>query len=842
MRSPEHKTLGYNVMPESYRLKFYADLKTFKFRGEEEIEVRIKKPTRTIKINSVGLKIKTAKICVGKKEHGLKVSYNEKEGQAVLQAREPVKGKVTLKAEFEGKNSDNLSGFYRSKYVDKGRTGYMLTTQFEPADARAAFPCFDEPEFKATFSVTIIADKGLDALSNMPAESEAIKSNKKATQFAATPRMSTYLLYLGVGKFDYLERDFHGVKLRIITTPGKKSMSRLAMGYLERCLAFYNGYFGIKYPLPKLDLIAVPDFAAGAMENWGAITFRDTALLADYKGASIFSRQRIASVIAHELAHQWFGDLVTMRWWDDLWLNESFATFMAAKAVDAMMPEWKMMLQYFDSTIAAALAADQYKATHPISVKVDTPAEVNQIFDRISYEKGGSVLYMLENYVGKEVFRKGLSDYLSRHKYSNATKHDLWESIGRESRKVKYSGDVPKVIENWVETTGYPVVSASLTKNGLKLEQERFLINGRERRTTWKIPLIYSIGDGAQRSALFYRKAMNVRLSGNEPVKINKSQAALYRVNYDDRLLERLGSALKSKTLKGQDAWGIENDLFALARSGRITVRKYIDFVMGYMADSDYPANSSIKSHLNWLDGIFFGTKFHGQIQKVNLAYNRSLIAKLGWKGREGEDSIFTMLRPSVILTLGLYGDKKAAEFAESGFKDILSGRNVDPNMKGSIYQLSVWNDNGSRWNSMVKMYKSANTPEDQKRILGSLGMYRSKKLVNKALKFATSKDVRPQDIMGIPYAASGNPYAKDALVRWTISNWGMFRKRYEPGTHMMPHIVENLSMVNDKRNLNSIRHFFTGKRITGDIRMSVMQTFERIEANVNLLKKNESS
>ncbi|MEK6866160.1 MAG: M1 family metallopeptidase, partial [Thermoproteota archaeon] len=330
---------------------------------------------------------------------------------------------------------------------------YLATSQFEAADARRAFPCWDEPKAKATFDISIIAENKFTAISNMPVTSKKRMKNKTLYKFAKTPIMSTYLIYLGVGEFEYLTSKIGKIQVRVITTKGNKSKGKYSLELGKKLLSSYEKYFGIKYPLPKLDLIAIPDFASGAMENWGAITFRETILLYDPKTSSTRTKQYIAEVISHEIAHQWFGNLVTMKWWNDLWLNESFATFMATKFVDKFYPEWDLWNQFVEDAMNTAMGLDSLKNTHPIDVKVNSTSEIREIFDAISYDKGGCVLRMLEHYVGESNFQKGLKQYLADFKYKNAEGQDLWDAIGKISKM-----PVRAMVLTWLKQPGFPVV------------------------------------------------------------------------------------------------------------------------------------------------------------------------------------------------------------------------------------------------------------------------------------------------------------------------------------------------------------------------------------------------
>jgi tricorn protease interacting factor F2/3 len=442
-----------DTAPINYELIFDPDLKRFTFEGKEKITINCKKPTKSISLNCAEIKIKSCVVESNKKIISSIAKTNEKSEELKITLKEKIKGQATISIEFQGILNDRLLGFYRSQYKQGGKTKYLATTQFEAADARRAFPCWDEPEAKATFDISIIAENKFTAISNMPIKSKKKIGGKTIYKFGKTPVMSTYLIYLGVGEFEYLTGKTGKTQIRVITTKGNKSKGKYSLDLGKKLLTSYEKYFGIKYPLPKLDLIAVPDFAAGAMENWGAITFRETILLYDPKTSSTRTKQFIAEVISHEIAHQWFGNLVTMKWWNDLWLNESFATFMATKFVDKFYPEWDLWNQFVEDAMNVAMGLDSLKTTHPIDVKVNSPAEIREIFDAISYDKGGCVLRMLEHYVGEPNFQKGLKEYLKKFKYQNAQGQDLWDAIGKASKM-----PVSVMVNSWLKQPGFPLV------------------------------------------------------------------------------------------------------------------------------------------------------------------------------------------------------------------------------------------------------------------------------------------------------------------------------------------------------------------------------------------------
>ncbi len=845
-----HKTLGTNVIPARYWLEFRPDMKTFRYSGIETIEVVVKKKTNSIVVNAAELKIRSAHVRSGHMAQRARVSLDPRNERATLHLPRPVSGNAKLEIRFTGVHNDKLHGFYRSRYLDGRRERYLLTTQFESADARRCFPCFDEPEFKALFNVTLVVDKGLGCVSNTPIKHvEKLPRGMKKVTFEETLRMSTYLLYLGVGNFDSVKGKIGRIDETVATTPGKRSFAALPLGYAKTFVKFYERYFKIDYPLPKLHLLAIPDFAAGAMENWGAITFRESDLLGNEK-SSIAVKQRIAEVIAHELAHQWFGDLVTMKWWDDLWLNESFATFMSYKTLAATFPEWAIGDGLLSDTLDSmdlAFAEDQLKATHPVSTHVRDPSEISAIFDNISYDKGGALLRMIEDYAGKETFRRGLHIYLKKHAYSNATKYDLWNAIDEaaERRKGGSGTSVGQVAGFWVDTPGYPVVYATKTAKGVNLRQERFLLIGEAASgKSWPVPVHYITGRGKEGLLLLSKTSASipVKLRDGEFIKLNRGQKGMYRVWYGDKLLAAVGAAIRDGKLKGADAWGAENDLFVFARAGKIPVSDYLDFVTKYCMRCDYPTNENTLSHLVWFFIMLNGTPTAKEASAIISKLANSLLQRLGFERRQGESSFDTLLRGAVISGLGLIGDKRVVSKARALFDGYVAGRQqIDPNLKSAIFGTVAMNGGVKEFEWFKKRYVEEHVPEEKLRFLAVLGRFRNPRLVSSALKFALSESVRSQDTVSIPSVASSNPNAGRLILDWTIRNWPALRKRYPPGTMMLKYFVMNLSSQKESRAKERIVAFFSKKENSdADVVPELRRSLERIEANIRLVNVNK--
>mgnify|MGYP001626156880 FL=1 len=822
----EHETLGENIVPLRYKILLKPDLSQFVSEGEEEIEIKVKKATNKIVLNSVGLKIKSASVVWRGKKYEGKVQEFASKQQISIEIEKAILGTATLKINFEGRIGDTLNGLYRSSYTYANKRQYILTTQFESVDARRAFPCFDEPAFKATFDISLLVDKNLSCVSNMPILNENVQGSKKIVTFEKTPPMSTYLVYIGVGDFEFIESSYNGKPIRAITVKGKKNLAKVGLEYAKKFLAFYENYFGIRYPLPKLDLLAIPDFAAGAMENWGAITFRETDFLCE-ENSPIETKQKVAITIAHELAHQWFGDLVTMKWWNDLWLNESFATFMSYKAVDATFPEWSMKDQYALDTINTALVQDAYINTHPISVKVNTPGEISSIFDAISYEKGGSVLNMLEDYVGPEMFRKGIASYLKKHAYSNAEAKDLWSAIANASKN-KF---VQKLMQAWLSKSGYPM----LVEEKGKVEQKRFLTTALK-SDTWPVPVRYATESGA---GLFLMKGATAKLPkfGNW-IKLNYGQKGLYRVAYSKPLLEKLIDLAKSDKLSSRDYWGIENDLFALVRGGMLSLDDYLEKAERLL-EIGFPANESLLSHLTWLYIMFYQTEKAKDVEKVLEKHASLIIGKLGLMPKKKENPIDKTIRLTAMISKGMIGDEKIEELVRKEFKAKLQGRQVNPDLRDAVYELTAWNGGVKEFESLLNAYEREQVPDEKISLLASLPMFRKEELVNRALALSLTDKVRLQDKFILPSRATENPYAHKILVRWTFDNWQRLKKSYLEGTMMLRRFVMNLGVIKERSELRQFDMFFAKKEnIRDDIKREAALTREKILANIAMLDK----
>ena len=835
MAAKGRETLGTDVIPLNYNIFIETDLKKFKYHGIEKIKVTANRQVSSIALNSIGINVRNAHIISGKEKQEMSVKYIEKLQRVVLSFRKPVKGNAELHIDFDGTNDDSLRGFYRSKYTIDGKDEYILTTQFEPSDARKAFPCFDEPSLKATFEISLRIPDGLSAVSNMPIADEEVSGKDRIITFMRTPKMSSYLVYLGVGRFDYYESRPKGLPtLRVVTVPGRGGKSKTALEMCESFLRFYNDYFGIKYPLPKLDLLAIPDFSSGAMENWGAITFREIELLCD-SSTSTSVKQRIAEVIAHELVHQWFGDLVTMEWWDDLWLNESFAEYMSKKAVENAYPKWQFELQSMTENLGNAFAIDQFANTHPISAHVRTPDDINEIFDEISYDKGSVVLGMLEDYAGSEAFRKGLHSYIREHSYSNAVKEDLWESISSAAKR-DGKQHFSRVASSWIENAGYPAISVSRVADGLELRQSRFTLS-KDRRLEgkWDIPVHYASGNGEEGMLLMDKGTARIRSADPGNIKLNYGQKGLYRTLYPGEMLNAIGKRIKDKRLSPVDGWGVEKDVYTFAKTSRIKVEEYMGFAEKYCMNPGYPLDANVSGHLSGLtETLKYSRRLHGRVRKLNIRYHKKILNRLGWKPNGSERNVAKFLRSISIAALGISGHMPTVRKARKLLNAYLKSGTIDKDIRNAVFTVNGWNGNRKLYDTFISMYRKEQNSEIQRVLMRALCMFNDPNLVRKILDFSLSKDVRLQDAVFFHMLCSGNPAAQKVLWKWTQSNWKQLMKRCASGAHMLDHYVSSLGCVDDQRTRDEIARFYSIKsNRRGDIERSIKQTLELIDMNI---------
>ncbi|XP_062591652.1 puromycin-sensitive aminopeptidase-like [Saccostrea cucullata] len=850
----EFKRLPTDVKPENYNLRLQPDLQKFTFKGHETIDVKVVSSTNSITLNSEEIEIQTASYKAadaGDQSVKAEVKFEPENGVVVLSFPSPLQpGSGQLSIDFTGQLNDKMKGFYRSKYTSpSGEEMYAAVTQFEATDARRAFPCWDEPAVKATFDVTLVAPKNRVALSNMPVKSESDlpeDNTWKVVSYERTPIMSTYLLAFVVGEYDYVEgKDADGVLVRVYTPVGKKEQGQFALEVAVKTLPFYKNYFQIAYPLPKIDLIAIADFAAGAMENWGLVTYRETALLIDPKNSSSKTKQWVALVVGHELAHQWFGNLVTMEWWTHLWLNEGFASWIEYLCVDYCFPEFDIWTQFVNQDLGRALEMDALHNSHAIEIPVGHPDEVDEIFDAISYSKGASVIRMLHNYIGDESFRKGMNQYLTKFKYNNAITEDLWESLGKASGK-----PVLDVMTTWTKQMGYPVVKVSEKQDGnsrvLTLTQEKFCADGvqpKDGSFSWMVPISISTSSQPDKPAvvtLLDKPTIEVTVPNVKPkewVKVNMESVGVYRVQYTSETLDKFIPAIKNKNLPPRDRLSLQSDLFALARAGMISTVDVLKVVGSFVNEDNYTVWSDLASNLGQISILLQNTDGFEDFKAFNRRLFKPVAQTLGWDPKDGEGPLAAMLRDLALTRLGKYGDEETVSEAKKRFEAHVSGKALLPaDLKTPVYITVMANGSEDDFNKMMKLYDEADMQEEKNRLSRCMGSIKSDDLKKKVLEFAMSDKVRSQDTVFVIGGVTGTVQGREICWQFVQDKWSELHERYKGG-FLLSRLVE-LSTENfvTEARAKEVEKFFEAHPAPAAER-KVQQSVENIRLNAKWME-----
>jgi len=839
--TPSKKTrsvrLPQHVIPVKYKIHFEPDLENFVFTGEEEIELKITKVTNLIKLHSAEIEILKIELAQGKKIYTGKVSYKEKEEEADIYFDAYINpGKALLRLSFTGILNDKMRGFYRSKYIHDGKEYHMGTTQFESTDARRAFPSFDEPSQKAVFEVSFKVPSDRTVISNT-VETEVLEHSGgyKTVRFAPSPKMSSYLLAFIIGHFEFISKKTKdGTLVRVFVTQGKKKQAEFALNVAVKTLEFYTAYFGIKYPLPTSDLIAIPDFAAGAMENWGAVTYRETAVLVDPENSSIHNKQWVALVIAHELAHQWFGNLVTMEWWTHLWLNEGFASYIEYLAVDHLFPSWHVWTQFVYMDLGRALELDGLKSTHPIEVDVNHPAEISEIFDEVSYSKGASVIRMLAEYLGEKNFRDGLRSYLKKHSYSNAKTEDLWEALEKVSKK-----PVKKIMANWTGKPGYPLIYIEKKGFSVKLSQKRFFSSVASQKTkdttTWMVPITF-VSDGKPRTVLLDKKIQNFKFSNFDWVKVNKNETSVVRVRYTKELMDKLKNPIekKDKKLSEQDRFGIVRDAFVLSEAGYVSADQSLEVLNSFRKEESYIVWSELATQLGKIKGLLFGTETYPEFQKYVVSLFTEIGNKVGWDKKSNEDHSVTLLRSVALGVLGRNGDSKIILKAQKIFK---SGK-MEADLKGLIYILVAENGGTKEFDTFMKMYKNTTFEEERDRILRALCSFKDETFLIKTLDLSFSKTARAQDSAKTVIMVWSNPYGREVAWSYVKRHWDEIVKVHSGG-HLFNRFVKPAANFVTEKDAKEVEEFFKTHESKG-LERTIAQVTEQIRSNAHWLLRDK--
>jgi aminopeptidase N len=742
--------LPKQVVPTEYAVRIGPNLDNFTFAGSETVKLNVRSPVHQLVLNALELKIEAASVDGRELPLSAIKTENEKELLTLTLPSELAAGDHAIALRFTGKINQQGQGLFYVRYQEQG-TGarkIMLGTQFEATDARRFFPCWDEPAFRARFQVTVVVPENWLAVSNMPIESEQKMAGGKEVRFAPTPPMASYLNVFVAGELDLIESQVGPTQIRVITTKGKAELGRYALDASVQILKYYNNYFGVPYPLPKLDQIALPGGFGGAMENWGGITYFESALLFDPKNSSAETKQNIYEVLAHEMAHMWFGDLVTMAWWDNLWLNEGFASWMGSKCTAHFNPQWEVWLARElprDPTrrtgIAkeAAMEGDARSTTHPIQQRVATEAEANSAFDDITYKKGQSFLRMLESFLGEDIFRDGIRRYIAANKYSNTTTADLWNALSDASNK-----SVGEIAAGWTEQPGFPVVNVKREADGnVRLSQERFTVNFKNAPPLlWQIPLTYSVvGETPTALLMTDKTAALEKIPADRALKLNVNGAGNYRVEYDEPSWQLLLNSLPK--LGVEDRVNLMSDAWALVQAGRAPVSLYFGLVKKLPSSTDLAEREQMIDVFEFINRLLIGSPVRENFQRYARSLLRSTFETLGWEPKPGEAPSAGSLRASLIKALGDLNDPEIIAGCRERFEKYLANpASLIPDLRAPVLTVVGHYADEKTWNTLHALGLKTTSIEDKQNYYNALACAADPKLGNKTLAIALTDEL----------------------------------------------------------------------------------------------------
>ncbi|HKN20304.1 MAG TPA: M1 family metallopeptidase [Terracidiphilus sp.] len=827
--------MSTNVIPSHYSLQFTPDLKAATFAGEETIDVNINEATNAITLNANVLKLESVRIISHGGAQKGSVSLDPDKQQATLTFPNTIPaGDANLLIRFTGILNNELRGFYLSKTA---RRSYAVT-QFESTDARRAFPCFDEPAFKATYDISLTIDAGDTAISNsvIASDTPGPGPGKHTLVFATTPKMSTYLVAFVVGDFQCISGEQDGVKLRVCSTPDKVQLTPFALDVAKFALHYYDHYFGIHYPLKKLDFIGIPDFEAGAMENFGAITFRETDLLLDPKTASFRAQRNATLAIVHEMAHQWFGDLVTMQWWDNVWLNESFATWMENKCTGAMHPEWQIP-QYVAGDEQHTLDIDAQPTTRAIRARADTPEEIDQMFDRIAYDKGGAVLLMVENYLGEETFRKGVHAYLAAHEYGNATAEDFWNAQTEVSHK-----PVDKIMESLVAEPGAPILEFGPPAAGqVPVAQSRFFLSPGitpDPGQKWTLPVCFKAGAKKQDCQVLTPSAASLAVPSAKVFFANAGGQGYYRSTYAPDQYAALVAQVETG-LTPEERISLTGDAWAQVLADKGTVVDYLTLVAALRSDPSSDVLSNAVDNVSVIADDVASTK---EERDALAAWIRRtfvpVYAQLG-NASSSDTSHKHDLRAYLFSILASGGNDAAlkAQARQIANQYLADPSSVSPTLGQTALSIAAEDGDAALFDKLQKVYETSSDPELQDTALRELVMFTNPDLLERAFEYSVSPKVRNQDSTYQFNLAMRIPENRDAAWKFIKTHWNQVQAEFTP--EMGEYLVNGTGNFCSVVARDDVKNFFAAHPVPA-ADSTLRHALERIDGCIELRRLQE--
>jgi len=829
------------AVPENYKLNFVPDFGKDNFAGEETIQIRVLKPTSQIVLNSAEIEFQEATVSSGGARQTPRVTVDKEKEMATLAFDKEIQpGPASVHIKYTGILNDELRGLYLGK--DKEGRKYAAT-QFEATDARRAFPSFDEPAYKATFDITVVADKAHAVISNakMLSDTPGPGESKHTVKFATTAKMSSYLVALAVGEFEYVEGQADGIPIRVWGTPGTKQDATFALEVAEQCIKYYNHYFGIKYPFEKLDMIGLPDFAAGAMENTGLITYREVILLLDDKKASVGLHREVATVIAHEIAHQWFGDLVTMQWWDDIWLNEGFATWMENKAVAAWKPDWHLELDDVQGT-TGSLSVDGLKNTRPIHQAAETPAQIQELFDGIAYGKAAAVLRTLEAYLGPEAFRAGVDQYLKQHSYGNATADDFWKTLAQVSKR-----PVDQIMPTFVKQPGAPMVTVQTQCAGgsstVTLAQKRYFYD----RTLfqagndelWQVPVCLKQGGETGKSqskcVLLTKKQDNFALPGcGSWLMANAGAQGYYRTGYSSDAIRAIGQDIEKK-LTPAERIVLLNDSWSSIRVGEQPIGDYLALAESLQSDRTRAVVEEVTEQLEYISDHFVTDSDREGYEQWVRRLLTPMAQELGWTPKPGESDETKTLRCRVMHTLGYAGRdlEVLAEARKLTEQALDNPAALDHTIAFTTFSLAAQNGDAVLYDKVMDhLQKKGASLEEYYLYFQTSARFSDPKLLQRTLEYALTPAVRSQDTLGLISVVMENPAGTKVAWDFVRGHWPEIEK--VGGGFTSGEVVAATSVFCDAGMRDEAQEFFATHKVPTAER-TLKQSVERMNYCVDL-------
>ncbi|KAJ5986253.1 hypothetical protein N7451_010618 [Penicillium sp. IBT 35674x] len=789
--------LPMNVRPIHYNLTLEPDLEKFDFQGKVEVWVNILDTTDSITLHIGDLFVQNVHIC-GDEIPVENFSINKDKEMMTIHMQNPISAgeTVTLSIGFNGVLNDNLSGFYRSSYKDENdQIHYLAVTQMQPTDARQVFPCFDEPALKATFAITLIAAQKLVCLSNMDVKSEeAMQNGKKKVVFNTSPPMSTYIVGIIVGDLAVIQTDVYRIPIRLYAVAGTdiERLGKFALDLTARTLSFYDEQFDFPFPLPKMDMIAVPDFV-GALENWGLVMYRERDILVEASGTPIESLQRVVRLVLHELAHQWFGNLVTMNFWDDLWLNEGFATWMAWYACNAFYPEWNVWQTYTCEDLQRGLALDGMRSSHPVLVPIKSDDDIGQIFDDICYAKGACVLRMIASAVGQEPFLQGIRVYIRKHRYGNAKTEDLWSVLSNVSGQ-----RVGEMMHPWTQKAGFPMlfVTENYDSSTIHIRQTRFLMTEssqpRNSETIYPLSLGLRTTTGVNMDVTLTTREGEFHMANLDFFKINANHTGFYRTAYSPERLEKLGEAAVQGLLPVEDCVGLIADASALAAAGFQRTSDVLSLLAMMSKKSDYVIWSQILISISDIGAAWM---YLPETQKALQAFERQLIGKahkLHSIVDQSDDCASQRLKSLLFGRMAFLGDQECQRQAFEMFTRYCGGDRsaIHPDIRTAVFAAVLHTGSEADYNAVLDLYRTTNDGMERITALTTLGYARNPALIQRTIAMLLSDEMRLQDIQAPMTSLGSHPNGITALWHWFMENWPIVKERLSSGLVILPRVI----------------------------------------------------